>query len=126
AQEMVRRSGQMGVPVITADGEVVVGFDRPRLEKIAARYAQAGPSGGPKLGLLVRSAAGGLEVGGVRPGSPAERAGVRSGGLGEAVNGPPVRAVEDLERLARASPPGQPVTIGLHRDGRTLNLSLVA
>ena len=123
---MVRRSGQMGVPVITADGEVIVGFDRPRLEKIAARYSEAGPPGGPKLGLLVRSASGGLEVGGVRPGSPAERAGVRSGDLVEAVNGQPVRAVEDLERLARATPPGQPVSIVVHREGRMVNLSLIS
>ena len=123
---MVRRSGQMGVPVITADGEVIVGFDRPRLEKIAARYAPAGPSGGPKLGLLVRSASGGLEVGGIRPGSPAERAGVRSGDLVETVNSQPVRAAEDLERLARATPPGQPVRIVVHRDGRMINLSLTS
>jgi len=31
AREMVEKSGQYGVPVIEVDGEVVVGFDRPRL-----------------------------------------------------------------------------------------------
>lgn len=35
-QEMVDKSGQMGVPVIDAGGEVVVGFDKPRLDKIFA------------------------------------------------------------------------------------------
>ncbi|NIV28655.1 MAG: NrdH-redoxin, partial [Anaerolineae bacterium] len=30
ATEMVRLSGQQGVPVITVDGQVVVGFDQPR------------------------------------------------------------------------------------------------
>lgn len=30
-QEMVRLSGQMGVPVIVVDGTVIVGFDRNRL-----------------------------------------------------------------------------------------------
>src|SRR5579883_2634453 len=40
AREMLQRSGQRGVPVITADDEVIVGFDRPRLERIAARAAQ--------------------------------------------------------------------------------------
>jgi glutaredoxin 3 len=31
AQEVVRRSGQMGVPVIDVNGRIIVGFDRPRL-----------------------------------------------------------------------------------------------
>ncbi len=34
AQEMIRLSGQMGVPVIDIDGEVTVGFDRDKLEKM--------------------------------------------------------------------------------------------
>jgi len=35
-QEMIKLSGQGGVPVTVVDGEVVVGFDRPRLEKLLA------------------------------------------------------------------------------------------
>jgi glutaredoxin 3 len=31
AQEVVRKSGQMGVPVIDVNGRIVVGFDRQRL-----------------------------------------------------------------------------------------------
>ncbi|MGQ9602303.1 MAG: glutaredoxin family protein [Candidatus Bipolaricaulia bacterium] len=34
AEEMIRKSGQMGVPVIEVDGEIVVGFDRSRLEEL--------------------------------------------------------------------------------------------
>ena len=30
-REMVEKSGQLGVPVILIDGEVIVGFDKPRL-----------------------------------------------------------------------------------------------
>ena len=33
-EELVRRTGQMAVPVILADDEVVVGFDRARLERL--------------------------------------------------------------------------------------------
>ncbi|MCL5257978.1 MAG: glutathione S-transferase N-terminal domain-containing protein [Patescibacteria group bacterium] len=29
--EMVKKSGQMGVPVIDVDGQIVVGFDQPAL-----------------------------------------------------------------------------------------------
>ena len=32
--EMVEKSGQMGVPVIDVDGEIVVGFDVARLKKL--------------------------------------------------------------------------------------------
>ncbi len=32
AKEMIRKSGQMSVPVITIDDEVVVGFDQGRLD----------------------------------------------------------------------------------------------
>ncbi|MBI2578840.1 MAG: thioredoxin family protein [Candidatus Aenigmarchaeota archaeon] len=33
AEEMIEKSGQMGVPVIDVDGKIIVGFDRPALEK---------------------------------------------------------------------------------------------
>lgn len=31
---MVEKSGQMGVPVIDIEGEIVVGFDEPRLREL--------------------------------------------------------------------------------------------
>lgn len=33
AEEMIDKSGQMGVPVIDVDGKIIVGFDKPALEK---------------------------------------------------------------------------------------------
>lgn len=33
AQEMVQKSGQMAVPVIDIDGEVIVGFDKEKIRK---------------------------------------------------------------------------------------------
>ena len=30
--EMIKKSGQMGVPVILVDGDLVIGFDKERLE----------------------------------------------------------------------------------------------
>lgn len=33
-EEMVNKSGQMGVPVIDIDGEIVVGFNRAEIERI--------------------------------------------------------------------------------------------
>lgn len=34
AQEMVEKSGQMGVPVIDIDGTVIVGFDKPKIDEL--------------------------------------------------------------------------------------------
>jgi len=33
AEEMIEKSGQMGVPVIEIDGKIIVGFDKPAIEK---------------------------------------------------------------------------------------------
>ena len=34
SEEMVEKSGQMGVPVIVIDGKLVVGFDRDKIEEM--------------------------------------------------------------------------------------------
>lgn len=34
ARDMVRRSGQQGVPVIDIGGKIVVGFDRPKIDRL--------------------------------------------------------------------------------------------
>jgi glutaredoxin 3 len=37
AEEMVRKSGQMGVPVIDVHGKVILGFNRSEIEKTLKR-----------------------------------------------------------------------------------------
>ena len=32
AEEMIQKSGQMGVPVVDIDGVIIVGFDKPRID----------------------------------------------------------------------------------------------
>lgn len=32
ATESVEKSGQMGIPVIDIDGQIIVGFDRPKID----------------------------------------------------------------------------------------------
>ncbi|TAL50684.1 NrdH-redoxin [Patescibacteria group bacterium] len=34
AKEMIHKSGQMGVPVIDVDGEMVIGFDQKKLAEL--------------------------------------------------------------------------------------------
>ncbi len=125
AQEMIRRSGQMGVPVITAGDEVIVGFDRPRLERILAGMAGAGGADGrPRLGLMVKDGPdGAILVGGVRPGSPAEQAGFRAGDVLEALGGQALRSVTDLEQITRRSG-GRPLEAIVRRDGARVRLRL--
>jgi S1-C subfamily serine protease len=122
---MVRRSGQMGVPVIAAGDEVIVGFDRPRLERVAARYAAGAGAAAPRVGLLVKDSADGVLVGGARPGAPAERAGFRPGDVLEQLDGQAVASVASVPRLT-APLAGRPVEAIVRRDGARVRLLLRA
>ena len=115
--EMIRRSGQVGVPVIAVDDEVIVGFDRQRLEQVLARQRPPRPA----LGARVASAAAvarkrgldlpaGAYVGRVTAGSPAERAGLREGDVILTLNRQPVCGAGDIERALRALAPGEQET----------------
>jgi glutaredoxin-like YruB-family protein len=119
AEELVRRSGLMTVPVTIAGDDVIVGFDRPRLERLAERFRPAGGSAQPpRLGLRVKDAAGGgAEVAAVHPGSPADRAGVQVGDVVEALDGRPVGSAAEMERLARRAR-ATPDRIAVRRGGR--------
>jgi S1-C subfamily serine protease len=122
AREMLRRSGQMGVPVIAAADEVIVGFDRARLERLAARAA-GGAAPPPRLGLLVKDGPDGVLVGGARPDTPAARAGFRPGDVVEQVDGQPVRTSADVARLAAALAV-RPVEAVVRRDGGRVRLAI--
>jgi hypothetical protein len=60
----------------------------------------------------------GVRVGGVRPGSPAERAGVRAGDVIVRFGGVTVKTLEDLTFGLRAHRPGDRVAVVVVRDGR--------
>jgi S1-C subfamily serine protease len=127
---MVRRTGQMGVPVTVLDGEAVIGFDRPRLEAlIAARAAKSGAGTGTRagaaqapFGAAVKSVPGGLLVGNVRPGSAAEKTGLRAGDVITAING---RSIGDTSALVAAlSPAARGPVLSVQRDGHELALAV--
>jgi S1-C subfamily serine protease len=120
AREMVRRSGQMGVPVITVDGNVIVGFDQPKLERLLA----PGGQGAVRLGTAVApTSGGGLLVGRVTAGSIAEKTGVQPGDVIINLDGDPVATPEQLaERFSTASHSGRPVMLGVRRNGQTIEL----
>lgn len=125
AMEMIQASGQQGVPVITVDGQVVVGFNQPQLMQLIQQARRARP----KLGASIADAASqinkhpgipssGAYVGRVRPGSPAERAGLRAGDVITALNGQPVARVKDVHRLVPQMSSGHDVSLTFVRDGQ--------
>lgn len=127
AAEMVRLSGQRGVPVIVVDDEVIVGFDRPRLDQLlAARRVER-----PHLGLSVADAksmaekrgAGpreGSYIGAVRPSSPADRAGLLEGDVIIQLAGRPILNAGELEAVLSTLTVGQPVSLVFLRDGQKM------
>jgi S1-C subfamily serine protease len=121
AQEMVRRTRQMGVPVIADEQEAIVGFDLPRLQKMAARHRRA-----PGLGLRVTDAKDGpgAYVGAVREGSPGERAGILAEDIILELSGRPVASVADLEQISSRRKPGQPTSMTVRRGSETKTLIL--
>lgn len=116
AAEMVRLTGQYGVPVTVIDGQAVVGFDRARLE------ALLGARGRVRLGAAVADAADmaaqgrcavhmGAYIGRIAPGGVAERAGLRVGDVIISLAGQGVRDAAHLEALVGPIRPRQRVPI---------------
>lgn len=129
---MVRVTGQLGVPVIVIDGQVVIGFDRARLEQLLA----SGSSQRPHLGLKVADASkvaqrtGGVPVfgalvGGANPGSLGERAGLKNGDIITELNLRPIRGADDLEHAMAELTPGSRATIVYLRGQETLKAEIV-
>lgn len=122
AAEMVRLTGQRGVPVTVIDSQVVVGYDRQRLEELLAAARR------PRLGAAVADAAPmarqgrtelqrGAYVGRVSPGSAADRAGLRAGDVIVSIANREVATAADVEGLVPRIPPGRDTPLIYVRDG---------
>jgi glutaredoxin-like YruB-family protein len=127
AADLLRLTQQRAVPVITVDGQVVVGFDRPALDRLLS----ATQANRPSLGLSVADASKiamqqgqvpifGAFVGRVRPGSPGERMGIQPGDIITELNIRPVRNAADVEQALASLEPGNRVTVVLQRAGREM------
>jgi glutaredoxin-like YruB-family protein len=128
ADEMVRKSGQMGVPVVIVGDQVIVGFDRKRLEKV---LADADNGRKPRFGLQVADASKlasklglvpvfGAFVGRVAPSSLGEKAGLRKGDVITELNFWPIHNADDLENALTGLTPGNRVMIVFLRGHDTL------
>lgn len=124
-------TGQMGVPVIVVDSEVVIGFDRSRIDHLLSsqRTVQR-----PRLGLKVTDAsraiarrdalASGALVVGVAAASLGEKAGIIKGDIIVEIDRKPIRNSHDLEQALFALKPGQRIAIVFLRGARTLRADI--
>jgi glutaredoxin 3 len=135
AEEMVKLTGQMGVPVIVINNEPVIGFDRNRIRELLA--AGDGSRKAVRFGLKIADAvrvapqmgvapAPGAIIGGVTPGLLGEKAGLKHGDIVTGLNGGSVKSAADMERFLAALKPGNIVTILFLREGKTRKSEIVA
>lgn len=126
---MVRLSGQRGVPVVTIDNQVIVGFDRAGIDRVLASAQR------PRLGAAVAAMAAmqaqgrcsvghGAYVGSVHPGGVADRAGLRVGDVIVALGGQDVQSDVHLQQLLAGVAPGSRVPVRLLRQDQPHELVL--
>jgi glutaredoxin len=128
AQELVNSTGQIGVPVTVINGQIVVGFDRGRLEQLTSqtRTGQRPPFGASiadasrvaatrALGIVL-----GAYVGRVRPGSIAERICLAPGDVITELNVKPIANAGDLEDALSNLDSGSRFSVVFLRDNQTM------
>ncbi len=128
AQELVRSTGQMGVPVTVIDGQTVVGFDRARLEQLLAQ-SQAGqrPSFGASIAdaskITTKQGLGitfGAYIGKVRPGSVAQRIGLAPSDIITELDQQRIANASDLERALAKLNRGSRFSLVFLRGNKTM------
>jgi S1-C subfamily serine protease len=128
AQELMNSTGQMGVPVTIINGQIVVGFDRGRLEQLTSRtqtgqrppfgasIADAGKIAAMRaLGIVL-----GAYVGRVRPGSVAQKIGLAPGDVITELNMKPIANAGDLEDALSNLNSGSRISLVFLRDNQTM------
>ncbi len=115
----------LAVPINQATRRIIAALIREG----RVRRAYLGIVGGPRpLPPRVARQTGrerGIEVVEVIPGSPAARGGLHGEDLILEVDGLPVSGMGDLQRLMDEGTIGRPLTVLVHRDGRTFDVAIV-
>lgn len=128
AQELARRSGQLGVPVTFIDNEMIIGFDRPRLEQALAKMSKdEKPSFGASIADASKVTAQqgkaitlGAYVGTVRPGSLAEKMGLKVGDIVTVINGQRITKANDMEMALARLQRGSRLDVNFTRGNETM------
>jgi Tol biopolymer transport system component len=77
-----------------------------------------GPAGGSAEG-------GGVKLAGTRPGSPADRAGVKEGDILKGIQGKPIKTLQEFTNVLADLTPGDKVKLDLVRNGKAIQLEAV-
>lgn len=136
-------SGNSGGPLLNMSGEVIgvnaqiesesggndgVGFAIPSntVQSVVSQILSTGEVEHAYLGVSLAETDGapGAEVGEVRPGSPAEEAGLQAGDVITAVDGEAVPSAEELQRLIESKKPGDELELTVDRDGATRRVTV--
>jgi glutaredoxin len=127
--EMVRLSGQQGVPVTVIDGQVVMGANMPMIDLLLAQRASHPPKLGVAIADATRIAAqkgiqlpAGAYVGRVNSGSSGAMAGLRTGDVIVQLAGQPVRTDQDVHTIMARQSYGQAADLLAWRNGQTIGM----
>jgi glutaredoxin-like YruB-family protein len=112
-EDMVKLTGQMGVPVIVVDGQPIIGFNRPALDQL---LTNGGGSDKPRFGLKIADASkiaqkAGAFVGQVAPGSLGQKAGLVQGDVINELNMRTINNADDLEKALGSLESGSKVSL---------------
>jgi putative serine protease PepD len=133
--------GNSGGPLLDTNGDVIgvnsqidsssggndgVGFAVPvnTVQRIATELISSGKAEHAFLGVSITSGGGGARVTGVRPGSPAAKAGLKAADVIIRAAGRPVGSATDLRVAIDAQKPGAHVTVTYRRSGSSHSVSV--
>ena len=131
AREMIQKTGQRGVPVVTIGDNVVIGFDRAKLEQLLGSQGPHRSSLGVQVADASRVAQKvgaiplfGALVGAVRAGSAGEKAGLLRGDIITEVNLRRINNADDLEKAMSGLSQGSRMNLAYMRGDKELRVEI--
>jgi putative serine protease PepD len=133
--------GNSGGPLLDTEGNVVgmnsqirsdsggnegVGFAIPAntIQSVVSQLISSGKAEHAYLGISLSPTGVTAKIAGVRPGTPAAKAGLKTGDVVTSLGGTPVSTSDDLASAISAHKPGDSVSVTYERDGQSHTVTL--